>query len=359
MVALSPIWPGRSTAWRLKRLCVAAACCAALVGAALAQNPLNLGAGVRTADPSARVWRDGRLYLYTSHDEECQTDFHMKDWHAFSSTDLVNWTAHGAVLSLKDLTWADDYAWAPDAAYKNGKYYLIFPAGTGFKDRQRPERSTKWMGIGIAESDSPTGPFKDMIGAPLWRVPYANDPALFIDDDGRAWLYFHGVKADYQVVELADDLRSTKGPFIKMDMGGYEPKMEGPWVFKRNGLYYFTMPEQNRILSHYTAPSPTGPWTYRGVFMDDEHNSNNHHSIVQYRGQWLLFYHRWLDTPGAACHKRQRHVTAEFLHFNDDGSIRKVQRSAEGVADFMRRVQASGAAPAPNSAKAPAPAAQR
>lgn len=306
---------------------------AALAMPVWAQNPLALGKDLRTADPSAHVWPDGRIYLYTSHDEECQADFHMKDWHAFSSTDLVNWTNHGAVLSVKDLKWADDYAWAPDAAYKNGKYYLVFPAGTGVKDREHPERSTKWMGIGIAESDSPTGPFKDMIGAPLWRKPYANDPALFIDDDGRAYLYVHGAGADYQVIELADDLRSVKGQFQKMDMGGYEPKMEGPWVFKRGGLYYFTMPEGNRTLTYYTAKSPRGPWAYRGVFMQPE-NGNNHHSVVQYKGQWLLFYHRWLDVPGAACAKKQRHVAAEYLHFNEDGTIRMVERSLEGVADF-------------------------
>jgi hypothetical protein len=293
-------------------------------------NPLRLGAGLRTADPSAHVWPDGRLYLYTSHDEECQHDFHMKDWYAFSTTDLVEWVNHGPVLHVKDLAWADDYAWAPDAAFRNGKYYLVFPAGTGIKDRQNPRNSTKWMGIGVAESDSPTGPFKDMIGGPLWRRPYANDPCLFIDDDQRAYLYFHGAGADYRVVEMADDLRSIKGPFHQMDMGGYEPKMEGPWVFKRQGLYYFTMPEGNRTLTHYTARTPFGPWTYRGVFMEPE-GGNNHHSIVVYQGQWLLFYHRWLATPGAACQRAQRHVAAELLHFEPDGRIRPVARTTRGV----------------------------
>lgn len=303
-----------------------------------AQNPLPLAPNLRTADPSAHVWPDGRVYLYTSHDEECQEDFHMKDWRVFSSSDLVRWTDHGAVLSVKDLTWADDYAWAPDAAYKNGKYYFVFPAGTGVKDRQNPARSTKWMGIGIAESDSPTGPFRDMIGAPLWRTPYANDPCLFIDDDGRAYLYFHGAGADYRVIELADDLRSVRGDFQKMDMGGYEPKMEGPWVFKRQGLYYFTMPEGNRTLTYYTARSPRGPWTYRGVFMEPE-NGNNHHSIVEFRGQWILFYHRWEEVPGAACRKKQRHVAAEYLSFGDDGSIQKVSRTRQGVSDFPARMR--------------------
>lgn len=301
-----------------------------------AQNPLALGKDLRTADPSGHVWPDGRMWLYTSHDEECQSDFHMKDWMAFSSTDLVNWTNHGAVLSVKDLAWADDYAWAPDAAYKNGKYYLVFPAGTGVKDRQNPKNSTKWMGIGIAESDSPAGPFKDMIGAPLWRKPYANDPVLFIDDDGRAYLYSRTSGVNYLVAEMADDMRSIKGELQKMDMGGYEPPMEGPWVFKRGGLYYFTMPEHNRILTYYTATAPTGPWTYRGVIMDAE-GGNNHHSIVQYQGQWILFYHRWLETPGSACRKTQRHVAAEYLTFNDDGTIRKIERTSAGVGDFPRR----------------------
>ncbi len=317
---------------------LASALLATLLAAPLAQaqNPLALGQGLRTADPSGHVWKDGRMWLYTSHDEECQDDFHMKDWTAFSSTDLVHWTNHGAVLSIKDLSWATDYAWAPDAAYKNGKYYLVFPAGTGVKDRQNPKNSTKWMGIGIAESDSPAGPFKDVIGAPLWRKPYANDPVLFVDDDGRAYLYSRTSGVNYLVAEMADDMRSIKGELQKMDMGGYEPPMEGPWVFKRKGLYYFTMPEHNRILTYYTATSPKGPWTYRGVIMDAE-GGNNHHSIVEYRGQWILFYHRWLDLPGAACAKKQRHVAAEYLFFNEDGTIRKVERSMTGVADFPQR----------------------
>lgn len=307
----------------------------------LAQNPLDFGSDIRTADPSAHVWPDGRLYLYTSHDEECQLDFWMRDWHVFSSEDLVNWTDHGAVLSVEELSWADNFAWAPDAAYKNGKYYFVFPAGTGFKDRKNPENSTKWMGIGVAVSDSPTGPFKDAIGGPLWREPYANDPALFIDDDGKPYLYFHGKDFDYYVAELEDDLLSVKGDFIKMNMGGYEPKMEGPWVFKREGRYYFTMPENNRVLTYYMSDSPTGPWDYKGVFMEQEHQSNNHHSVVEYKGEWLLFYHRWLETPESGCkaRKRQRHSAAEFIEFNADGTIKPVQRTAEGVADFANRIK--------------------
>jgi beta-xylosidase len=299
--------------------------------AACAGNPLKLGENLLTADPSGYVWGDGKMYLYTSHDEECQEDFWMKDWYAFSSEDLVNWENHGPIFSLEQLSWADNYAWAPDAAYKNGKYYFVFPAGTGHKDRVNPEKSTKWMGIGIAESDSPTGPFEDKVGAPLWREPYANDPSLFIDDDGKAYLYVHAKGIDYHVIEMADDMRSVKGDFVKMDMGGYEPKMEGPWVFKRNGLYYFTMPENNRVLTYYTSKSPKGPWEYKGQIMESEHNANNHHSIVEFKGQWILFYHVWRYAKDSDCDERQRHVAAEYLYFNDDGTIQEVKRSKNGV----------------------------
>jgi beta-xylosidase len=296
-----------------------------------AANPLNLGSNIRTADPSAHVWQDGRLYLYSSHDEECQHDFFMKDWRVFSSGDLQQWTDHGTVLKLSDISWADNYAWAPDAAYKNGNYYLVFPAGTGVKNRQQPQLSNKWMGIGVAVSKSATGPFKDAIGAPLWRSPYANDPSLFIDDNGKAYLYFHGRDFDYYVVEMADDLLSIKGDFIKMDMGGYEPKMEGPWVFKRHQLYYFTMPENNRTLTYYTSLSPTGPWQYRGIIMAAEGEQNNHHSIVQYQGNWLLFYHRWSIDPNSQCQKPQRQIAAEYLYFNKDGTIQQVERTQQGL----------------------------
>jgi beta-xylosidase len=298
----------------------------------LSQNPLHFGSNIKTADPSAHVWKDGRLYLYTSHDVECQPDFFMKDWYVFSSADMVNWTNHGSCLSVKDLKWADNYAWAPDCVYKNGKYYFCFPAGNGIKDRINPSKSTKWMGIGIAVSDSATGPFKDAIGKPLWTTPYANDPCLFIDDDGKSYIYFHG-GGDYLVAEMADDLLSLKGDFKKMDMGGYNPPMEGPWVFKRKDLYYFTMPERNRTLSYYTATSPIGPWQYKGIIMKEE-AGNNHHSIVEFKGKWLLFYHRWFQDVNDVCQKPQRRVCAEYLFFNEDGTIKEVERTKNGIGDF-------------------------
>jgi beta-xylosidase len=167
-----------------------------------------------------------------------------------------------------------------------------------------------------------------MIGAPLWTKPYANDPCLFVDDDGKAYLDVPP-RGDWLVAEMADDMRSVK-EFHKMDMGGYQPKMEGPWVFKRNGIYYYTMPENNRALSYYMGKSPLGPWKYQGVFMAEEGESNNHHSIVEFKGQWILFYHRWL-LDKSECRKPQRHICAEYLHFNADGTIQPVARTTAGV----------------------------
>ncbi len=305
-------------------------CFLLLCNLGFSQNPLNFKSNIKTADPSGHVWNDGKMYLYTSHDIECQPDFFMKDWHVFSSSDLINWTDHGSCMSVNDLTWADNFAWAPDCAYKNGKYYFCFPAGNGFKDRLNPKNSTKWMGIGIAVSDSPTGPFKDAIGKPLWTKPYANDPCLFIDDDGKGYIYFNG-GGDYLVAEMADDLLSVKGELFKMDMGGYQPKREGPWVFKRKGIYYYTMPEENQILTYYTAKSPKGPWKYQGIIMDEENDSNNHHSIVAFKGKWVLFYHKWIEDKNSDCTKKQRVTCAENLYFNPDGTIQKIVRTDKGV----------------------------
>ena len=143
------------------------------------------------ADPSARVF-NGRLYVYPSHDLAGNKGWDMVDWHAFSTDDMVHWKDHGVIFSLKDITWADKHAWAPDCIERNGKYYFYFPA-----DDQ----------IGVAVGDSPTGPFKDPLGKPLIaRKEVAGissfDPNIFIDDDGQAYLYFGNSHDHVAVVKL-------------------------------------------------------------------------------------------------------------------------------------------------------------
>ena len=145
------------------------------------------------------------------------------DWRVFSTEDLVNWTDHGVVFSLKDLSWAQKEAWAPDCIQRNGKYYFYFPAGGQ---------------IGVAVSESPTGPFKDALGHPLISkgeagIRYTIDPCIFIDDDGQAYLYFGGAR-QLGVVKLKDDMITRDGPIQVLDMPSY---YEGIWIHKRHGIY--------------------------------------------------------------------------------------------------------------------------
>lgn len=152
-------------------------------------NPLNFAINLRTADPLGHIRKDGEMYFNILHDEEYQGDFWMKDWHVFSSSDLINWTNHGAFFSVDDLIWADNYNWASEKTCK-GKYYFCFPAGLEVKDFYNKEKSAKWMRNGIVLSDSPSASFFDAIGGAL-REEYANDACFFVDDDGKAYNYFY------------------------------------------------------------------------------------------------------------------------------------------------------------------------
>jgi len=152
------------------------------------------------ADPSARVF-NGRLYVYPSHDIAGSKDWDMVDWQVFSTDDMLHWKDHGVIFSLKDVKWATKHAWAPDCIQRNGKYYFYFPA-----DDQ----------IGVAVSDSPTGPFKDAIGKPLIAANEAGirsiDPNIFLDDNGQAWLYFGNSHDKVAVVKLKSDMITRDGP---------------------------------------------------------------------------------------------------------------------------------------------------
>ena len=163
----------------------------------VSQNPFITH--MYTADPSARVFND-TLYVYPSHDADTATWFNMVDWHVFSTIDMKKWTDHGVALSLKDLSWAQKYAWAPDCAFYNGKYYFYFPVEQNY--------------IGVARGDHPYGPFRDPLNKPLItrKTPgVVNnrdliDPAIFIDDDNTPYLLFG--QNDVNIVKLNKDLIS-------------------------------------------------------------------------------------------------------------------------------------------------------
>ena len=226
----------RRTAARTVAAIVGLLCFTALFSAAArADNPIVQH--VYTADPAPLVY-NGRVYLYTGHDEDGSTWFTMKDWRVWSSADMVNWTDHGSPLSLATFSWASANAWAGQVVFRNGKFYWYVPV---------TNRATGRYAIGVAVSDSPTGPFRDALGHPLVENNEI-DPTVFIDDDGQAYLYWGNPNLWY--VRLNPDMTSYSGgpTRIPLTTAGFGTRTgdpnrptlfeEGPWVYKRNGLYY-------------------------------------------------------------------------------------------------------------------------
>ncbi|NLV31468.1 MAG: family 43 glycosylhydrolase [Acidobacteria bacterium] len=301
--------------------------CFLLLGAAvaMAQNPL-----IRdqfTADPTARVF-EGRVYVYPSHDVQCGTEwFCMKDYHVFSSENLVDWTDHGVIVDQETVPWVDaskNSMWAPDCYFKDGKYYFYFPAIS------KGGEGAAGMTVGVAVSDRPHGPFAPE-PKPIAGVS-GIDPNVFIDRDGQAYLYWAGVGQGLLGARLRPDMLGLDGrPQV---IGKFPEGMkEGPFLFERNGIYYFTFPhviEKTEALVYGMGPGPLGPFEYKGVLMD-EHPSGcwtNHHSILEYKGEWLLFYHHNDLSPSF---DKNRSIRADRLSFNGDGTIRKVIPTLRGV----------------------------
>jgi len=280
-----------------------------------------------TADPSAHVF-NGKIYIYPSHDIEAnvpQDDegghFNMRDYHVYSMGAIGGKvTDHGVVLDLKDIPWAGRQLWAPDAAFKNGTYYLYFPV----KDKQDVFR------IGVATSKSPAGPFK----AEPEPIPgsYSIDPAVFTDTDGQSYMYFGGIwggqlqrwhsgKYDKtlstdlgkghdqepalsaKVAKMSSDMRTfaeTPRDVQILDeqgkplLGGDHDRrfFEGAWMHKFNGKYYFSYSTgDTHLLCYAESNSPYGPFTYKGVIMKPVEGWTTHHSIVEFKGKWYIFYH--------------------------------------------------------------------
>lgn len=286
-------------------------------------------------DPAPMVYND-TLYLYTTHDEdETQDNFYtMLNWHCFSTKDMVNWTAHGQIWSLDDISWANDRAWAAQCVEKDGKFYLYVPV----------KANNSGICIGVGVSDSPTGPFEDAIGGPLVDEGDWNDidPTVFIDDDGQAYLYFGNPELRY--VKLNDDMISYDKSLgvVKQEMtaeafgegsGGRSCSYaEGPWLYKRNDLYYMVYPAFGKTggenISYSTSTSPTGPWTYRGVVLAPNNCYTIHPGVIDYKGHSYMFYH---GNPLDKSSSYHRSTCLEEFTYNDDGSISQMEQTKEGV----------------------------
>ena len=287
-----------------------------------------------TADPSAHVWEDGRIYIYPSHDMDPPRgcDF-MDRYHVYSSEDMVNWLDEGEILSAADVSWGrpeGGFMWAPDCAYKNGTYYFYYPHPSG------SDWNNTWK-VGVATSTKPASDFKDRGYMPEVGGFAMIDPCVFTDGDGRTYFYYGG-GSRCQGGELNDDMMTFRVPL--RDMEGLEDFHEAAWVFKRNGIYYLTyadnLPGRNRM-RYATSGNPLGPWTYRGIFLEPTDCDTTHGSVAEYKGQWYLFYHN----RGLSGQSNLRSVCIDSLYFNEDGTIKTVVQTREGV-------KAVGDAPAPN-----------
>ncbi len=272
-----------------------------------------------TADPAPLVYHD-TVFLYTSHDEDDAFGFKMQDWLLYTSTDMVNWTDHGSVASLKNFKWVgiDNGAWAIQVVERNGKFYMYCPIANG-------------NGIGVLVSDSPYGPFKDPIGKPLIKNSSDDiDPTILIDDDGQAYLYWGNPNLYY--VTLNQDMISYSGEIVKDSSfakvkGKTDPYhyQEGPWAWKRNGKYYMAYastccPEG---IGYAMSNSPTGPWAYGGSIMDgDKRSSGNHPGIIDYKGQSYVFgFNYEIMKRNFSKHSERRSICIEKLTYNADGTI--------------------------------------
>lgn len=279
-----------------------------------------------TADPAPMVYKD-TVYLYTSHDEDDATGFKMRDWLCYTSTDMVNWTDHGAVASLKNFPWTaqavsgwggfDNGAWAPQCIERNGKFYLYCPV--------------QGRGIGVLVGDSPYGPFTDPLGKPLIGAQYDSiDPTVFIDDDGQAYLYWENPNLWY--VKLNKDMVSFSGEPIKDSSVAKAPGQpdpfhyqEGPWAYKRKGHYYMAYastccPEG---IGYAMSASPTGPWNFKGYVMKPSPaSSGNHPGIIDYKGRSYVFgFNYYLNYLQTSTHHERRSVCVEQFTYNPDGTI--------------------------------------
>ena len=306
-----------------------------------------------TSDPAPMV-HNGKMYVYTGHDEDNADFFWMQEWRVYSTDDMVNWQDHGSPLALESFSWADDRAWASQCVERDGKFYWYICAHS---------KLSNGMAIGVAVSDTPTGPFRDAIGKPLFENGSWDhiDPTVLIDDDGQAWLMWGNPQCYY--LKLNRDMISYSGELGRLDMteeafGGpmmsqrekgkkyKDSYVEGPWLTKRNGTYQLLyaaggVPEH---ISYSTASSPTGPWKYAGEIMplSDTKSFTNHCGVADYKGHSYFFYHTGKLPYGGGF---GRSVAVEEFKYNADGSFPIILPTDEGVKpvgkfDPYRKVEA-------------------
>lgn len=296
-----------------------------------------------TADPAPMVW-DGRLYLYTGHDEWYEgqdsasggKEFNITEWLCYSTADMKHWTDHGTVHSPSDYAWSNvataevGTAWASQVVPRHGKFwYYTTLQGTG---------ENAGYAIGVAVSDSPTGPFTDAIGKPLVNDRMTDngkrgwwndiDPTVLIDDDGQAYLCWGN--GTCFMAKLKENMTEIDGEIWTVNLPRYT---EGPWLHKRNGWYYLTYASSGfdgkEAIDYAMSRSITGPWKHMGQLTGGAENSFTiHPGIVEFKGQWYLFYHNaTLTIDGRKGAIGRRSVCVDRLEYAPDGSMRFVNQT--------------------------------
>jgi arabinoxylan arabinofuranohydrolase len=299
-----------------------------LTGPVKADNPIIQT--LYSADPAPLVYNNS-VYLFTGHDEDGSTDFNMRDWRLFSSADMANWQDHGVVMSLATFSWASSRAWAGQVIPRNGKFYYYVPV----------QQKSGAMAIGVGVSDNILGPYRDAIGKPL----VANneiDPTVYIDDNGQAYLYWGNPNLWY--AKLNTDMISISGSPVQVQLttagfgarrGGANSRPtsyeEGPWIYKRNNLWYLVYAANccSEDIRYSTGPSITGPWTYRGLIMATAGASfTNHPAVIDFAGSSYFFYHNGA-LPGGSGYTRS--VAVEKFTYNSDGTIPTLGMTTAGA----------------------------
>lgn len=277
-----------------------------------------------TADPAVVV-HDGTAYLYTGHDEAPPDveEYVMRDWHCFSSNDLLNWRPHGALLAVEQFEWARAGAKAGAVVERAGKFYWFVAVD---------HRSIDGGAIGVAVADSPTGPFRDAIGAALVTndVPFDTgydhtiDPSVLVHD-GQAYMFW-GKERCFSA-RLDDSMTALGGPIAEIELPEFK---EGSHIHERNGWFYlsygFQYPQR---VAYARSRSLDGPWTFEGLVNEVPGNcATNRPAIVEFSGEWYFFYHNGV-LPGGGSYRRS--VCVDRLTYDEDGRINRVRMTTEGL----------------------------
>ena len=280
-----------------------------------------------TADAAAIVYNDS-VYLYAGHDQAPNdvNAYRMNEWLVYSSSDMVHWKEHPVPLKPTDFKWASGDAWAAQVIERHGKFYWYVTVTHG---------SIHGKAIGVAVSDSPTGPFKDALGKALITNDMTTqtsiswddiDPTVYIDDDGQAYLYWGNTVCKY--VKLKENMIEFDGPIQTIDLPNFT---EAPWIHKKGDWYYlsyaYQFPEK---IAYAMSKSITGPWEFKGILNEVAGNSNtNHQAIIEFKGEDYFIYHNGVIPIHGSSFRRS--VCVDRLYYNEDGTMKRVIMTSEGI----------------------------